>query len=155
SGSKKTVERQRVWRYFIDVMMMISRLAHPPPLPLVLGLLALSSCGTGEPVVCGDGAVVGSPEQCDDGSKVDDDGCTSDCEPETAGPMCPTVFESPGRSRVRSVLAADDGRLWVAGYTGGRELGERVWVGAFDGEGLQHWRIDLEGGLSAVRRVDG
>ena len=105
--------------------------------------------------MCGDGAVVGSAEQCDDGSKVDDDGCTSDCEPETVEPMCTTLFESPGRSEVLSVLAADDGRLLMTGYTDDPELGDRIWVGSFDGEGQQHWKIDMEGGLSAVRRVDG
>ena len=69
--------------------------------------------------------------------------------------MCTTLFESPGRSEVYSVLAADDGRLLMTGYTDDPELGDRIWVGSFDGEGQQHWKIDMEGGLSAVRRVDG
>src|SRR5690606_3165748 len=104
-------------------MMLKNALA--PPLLLALCLLALSTCEAGQiqPVVCGDG-VVDMSEQCDDGNKADDDGCTSDCEPEMVEPMCTTLFESPGRSEVLSVLAADDGRLLMTGYTDDPELGD-------------------------------
>ena len=134
---------------------MLKNALSPPPL-LPLCLLALSTCEAGQiqPVECGDG-IVDMSEQCDDGNKADDDGCTSDCEAEILPPMCTTLFESPRHSEVGSVLATDDGRLLMTGYIDVPDLGDHVWVASFDAEGQQQWKHDFEGGLSSVRRLDG
>jgi TonB family protein len=57
----------------------------------------VENCGDGPPAppVCGDGARAGT-EQCDDGNKVDGDGCSSTCRIEAAPPkpaiVPPTVL---------------------------------------------------------------
>jgi len=53
---------------------------------------------------CGDGTVTGL-EECDDGNRIDGDGCTSSCQLEPDGDVCAGVAPHPGVAP-RSVLLA-------------------------------------------------
>src|SRR5262245_59763180 len=61
-------------------------------------LLTLTACGGGEEATCGNG-VVERGDQCDDGNRVDGDGCTSTCK----------IPRSCGNGRVESGEQCDDG----------------------------------------------
>jgi fibro-slime domain-containing protein len=79
------------------------------------------SSGTGPQVcastiVCGDGAVTGTSEACDDGNKVGSDGCSADCEtvepgftcPATGGTCSPAVVTCPN-AKIDAGEECDDG----------------------------------------------
>ncbi len=45
---------------------------------------------------CGDGQVNNSSEECDDGNRIEGDGCSSDCTHEPPPPVCGDGTEDPG-----------------------------------------------------------
>lgn len=127
-----------------------------PPMVLMANLLMLSSCDTGQtqPAVCGDG-IVHTSEQCDDANQNDGDGCNATCGVEIAPPDCTTLTESPTFSQVLSVLVTDDDHVLAVGDTEGADSVWHRWIASFDTEGNQHWKLDYEGPLSALRPADG
>jgi cysteine-rich repeat protein len=75
---------------------------------------------TVKPVICGNGAIE-VPEECDDGNKLDNDGCSHECKFESAGPadLCPgkplVLYELYG---TRTGVASGDTSTLYAQYQG-------------------------------------
>jgi cysteine-rich repeat protein len=73
---------------------------------IVEGELAPVRVVLGAPVICGDGAVAGGVEQCDDGNTTSGDGCSATCGLEACmGAACPGC----GNGRLEAGEGCDDG----------------------------------------------
>ena len=114
-----------------------------------------SASGTGELTsgestdaapACGDGALGGPDEACDDGNAVDGDGCNADCQP--SGRLLWSTTHGGGRGLADDgVGCAVDGTgsIYVSGSVGVAEGDDNLWVRKYAATGEPLWTHEHAG----------
>lgn len=99
---------------------------------------------TGDPNdPCGNGVIDGF-EPCDDGNRVNGDGCNADCTPSGQVRWTSTFDGMAGVDCAEGVAVDSQSQVIAAGFVATAMAGEDLWIRKFDLEGGEAWTVTAD-----------